>query len=185
MSEFKVATRYAKSLIDLAEEQHLLEEINADMVLFVKTLKANSLLNAVLRNPIISPLKKIDILNAIFTGKVQPDTLGFFKIMVDKMRSGILFETAKEFVEQYDQKKHIVKVLIVSALPLSESNRAEAIEAVKKATGGDVVLEEKVDPALIGGFIITIGDRQFDSSISNALNKLKKTFGQQSIAELV
>lgn len=185
MSEFKVATRYAKSLIDLAEEQHLLEEINTDMALFVKTLKASSLLQAVLRNPIISPLKKIDILNAIFTGKVQPDTLGFFKIMVDKMRSGILFETAKEFVEQYDQKKHIVKAVIVSASALSESNRAEVVEAVKKATGGEVVLEEKVDPDLIGGFIITIGDRQFDSSISNTLNKLKRAFDNQSIADLV
>ncbi len=185
MSEFKVATRYAKSLIDLAEEQHLLEEIKNDMALFVQTLKANSLLIAVLRNPIVSSSKKAAILVAIFSGKVQAATLEFFKIMVNKMRSEILYETAKEFVEQYDQKKHIVKAVIVSAVPLSESNRKEAMETVKNAKGGEVILEEKVDPELIGGFILTVGDRQFDTSISNSLNKIKKEFDQKSAAELV
>ncbi len=184
MSEFKVATRYAKSLIDLAEEQNLLEQIQADMVLFVQTLKANGLLNAVLRNPIVSPSKKTVILVDVFSGKVQPATLSFFKIMVDKMRSEILFETAKEFVEQYNQKKHIVKAVIVSAVPLSESNRLEAMEMVKQATAGEVILEEKVNPELIGGFILTVGDRQFDTSISSTLSKLKKEFDQKSAAEL-
>lgn len=185
MSEFRVATRYAKSLIDLSEEQNLLEEIKNDMALFVKTLKANALLAAVLRNPIISPLKKVNILADVFSGKVQPITLDFFKVMVNKMRSEVLFETAKEFVEQYNFKKHIVKASIVSAVPLSESNRKEAMEIVKKARGGEIVLEEKVDPDLIGGFVLTIGDKQFDTSISNTLSKLKEEFSQKSAAELV
>ena len=185
MSEFKVATRYAKSLIDLAEEQNLLEQIKNDMSLFVQTLRANSLLAAVLRNPIVSPSKKSVILNQVFTGKVQPATIAFFKIMVDKMRSEILFETAKEFVEQYNLKKHIVKAVIVSAVPLSESNRMEAMAEVKAATAGEVLLEEKVDPSLIGGFILTVGDRQFDTSISSTLSKLKKEFEHKSAAELV
>ncbi|MEX8546911.1 MAG: ATP synthase F1 subunit delta [Mucilaginibacter sp.] len=185
MSEFKVATRYAKSLIDLAEEQNLLEQIKNDLSLFVQTLRANSLLAAVLRNPIVSPQKKSAILNQVFTGKVQPATISFFKIMVDKMRSEILFDTAKEFVEQYNLKKHIVKAVIVSAVPLSESNRLEAMAEVKAATAGDVVLEEKVDPGLIGGFVLTVGDRQFDTSISGTLTKLKKEFEHKTAAELV
>lgn len=184
MSEFKIATRYAKSLIDLAEEQNLLEEIKADMSLFVQTLRSNSLLGAVLRNPIVSPSKKTAILVAVFSGKVQAATLGFFKIMVDKMRSEILYDTAKEFVEQYNQKKHIVKAVIVSAIPLSEANRAAALEIVKNATAGEVVLKEKVNPDLIGGFILTVGDRQFDTSVSNTLIKLKKDFDLKSAAEI-
>ena len=185
MSEFQVSTRYAKSLIDLAEEQNLLEQINDDMVLFVKTIKANPLLGAVLRNPIVSPYKKIAILVNVFDRKVQDATLAFFKIMVSKMRSEILYDTAKEFVEQYNLKKHIKKAVIVSAVPLSESNRAEAMAMIKKATAGEVLLEEKVNPDLIGGFILTLGDRQFDTSISSTLSKLKKEFEQKSAAELV
>ena len=185
MSEFKVATRYAKSLIDVAEEQNLLEPIKEDMASFVRTLKANPLLNAVVSNPIVSPSKKVDILDAIFAGKVQPATLDFFKIMVNKMRSEILFETAQEFAEQYNKKKNIVKAVIVSAVPLSESNRKIAMETVEKVTSGKVLLEEKIDPDLIGGFILTVGDRQFDTSISSTLNKLKKEFARKSAAELV
>jgi F-type H+-transporting ATPase subunit delta len=184
MSEFKVATRYAKSLIDLAEEQNLLEAFRTDMVLFVQTLKENSTLTAVLRNPIVSPSKKTAILNAVFSGKMQPATLGFMKIMVDKMRSEILYETGKEFIEQYNQKKHIVKASVVSAVPLSENNRDEVIKLVKGAAGDGVILEEKVDPKLIGGFILTVGDRQFDTSISSTLIKLKKDFDKKSTAEL-
>lgn len=185
MFEFQVSTRYAKSLIDLAEEQNLLEQINDDMVLFVKTIKANPLLGAVLRNPIVSPSKKTAILVNVFTGKVQDATLAFLKIMVNKMRSEILYDTAKEFVEQYNLKKHIRKAIIVSAVPLSESNRSEAMEMIEKATAGEVLLEEKVNPDLIGGFILTLGDRQFDTSISSTLSKLKKEFEQKSAAELV
>ncbi|RYY06991.1 MAG: ATPase, partial [Sphingobacteriaceae bacterium] len=85
MSEYKVATRYAKSLIDLAVEQNHLEEIKADMVLFVETLRLSGTLSAVLRNPIVSPAKKTIILTDLFTGKVQAATLGFFKIMIAKM----------------------------------------------------------------------------------------------------
>lgn len=184
MSEFKVATRYAKSLLDLAEEQNLLEEIKADMSLFVQTIKANSVLNAVLRNPIISPLKKINILTEIFADKIQPATMSFFKIMVNKMRSEVLFETATEFVEQYNQLKHIIKATIVSAVPLSENNRNQVLEIVKNSAGGNVILEEKIDPSLIGGFILTVGDRQFDTSISSTLNKLEKEFKHKTAAEL-
>ncbi|MGI4803176.1 MAG: ATP synthase F1 subunit delta [Janthinobacterium lividum] len=185
MSEYKVATRYAKSLIDLAIEQNQLEEIKADMDLFVQTLRANSTLNAVLRNPIISPSKKNIILADVFTGKVQPATLGFFKIMVAKMRSEILFDTAKEFVEQYNLKKNIVKAVVVSAVPLSESNRADVVAIIRKATDGNTILEEKVDPKLIGGFILTVGDRQFDTSIASTLNKLKKDFEEKQAGQLV
>ena len=185
MSEFQVSTRYAKSLIDLAEEQNLLEQINDDMVLFVKTIKANPLLGAVLRNPIVSPSKKITILVNVFTGKVQDATLAFLKIMVNKMRSEILYDTAKEFVEQYNFKKHIVKAVIVSAVPLSDDNRQEAMEMVNQATAGKVLLEEKINPDLIGGFILTVGDRQFDTSISGTLSKLKKEFEHKTAAELV
>ncbi|WP_419802585.1 ATP synthase F1 subunit delta [Mucilaginibacter sp.] len=185
MSEYKVATRYAKSLIDLATEQNQLEAVKTDMVLFVETVRLSGTLNAVLRNPIVSPSKKASILTALFGDKVQPATLGFFKIMIAKMRSEILFDTAKEFIEQYNLKQHIVKASVVSAVPLSESNRAEVVAIIKKATDGNAILEEKIDPKLIGGFILTVGDRQFDTSIANTLNKLKKDFGQKTAAELV
>jgi len=182
MSEIKVASRYAKSLIDLALEQKALEEIKGDMDLFVNTLKANSELQAVVKNPIIPLGKKNAVLKAIFGNKINKVTAGFLKIVVDKGRGEIIYGVAKEFIAQYNQYKNIVTAKVVSAAPLSEEARNEIINKVKAVTGGEVVLNTQVDADLIGGFILTVGDKQLDSSISSSLNRVKKEFTQKVIA---
>lgn len=181
MSEITVASRYAKSLIDLALEQNALEAIKQDMDLFVKTVKENSQLHAVLRNPIISHDRKLKILEAIFTGKVNTVTDSFFKIMVSKSRGDILFPTAEEFVSQYNIKKNIVNAKVVSAAPLSAANKQQIIDEVKGLTGGEVVLHEAVNAELIGGFVLTVGDRQIDTSVATSLQKMEKEFAQKVI----
>ena len=181
MSELTVAYRYAKSLIDLAEEQNSLETIKQDMVFFVQTLKAHTELQAVLRNPIITHDKKTNILDSIFADKVNKVTTAFLNIMVRKSRAGILYHTAKEFLNLYNLKKNIVTAKVTSAAPLSAANRQQIIDDIKASTGGEVILNETVDAALIGGFLLTIGDRQIDTSVANNLQKLKKEFAQKVI----
>lgn len=176
MSELTVASRYAKSLIDLSEEQNLLETINEDMAFFLKTLKANSQLNAVLSNPIVSHQKKLAILTDIFAGKVNPLAIAFFKIVINKGRGEVLYTTAQEFISMYNLKKHITKATVVSATPLSAANKDALLAEVKAAIGGDIILDAKTNPDLIGGFVLTVGDRQIDTSIASSLKKLKKDF---------
>jgi len=178
MSEITVAIRYAKAIIDLAVEQNSLEEINNDMEFFVRTIKANPQLNAVLANPIIYHDKKIKILEQIFGGKVNKLTIDFFKIMVNKSRAEILYVAAQEFLNQYDDKKNIIKATVVSAAPLSEENKNTIIAELKETTGGTIKLTAKVDADLIGGFVLTVGDKQIDTSVANNLAKLKKEFAQ-------
>lgn len=178
MSELTVAARYAKSIIDLSQEQQALEDVKNDMAFFLRTLKANAQLVAVLSNPIISHQKKLAILTALFEGKMNNVTLAFFKLMINKGRGDVLYTTAHEFVNQYDVLKHITQATVVSATTLSEANKAKILAEVKAAVGGEVVLEAKVDPELIGGFVLTVGDRQVDTSIANNLKKLKKNFAQ-------
>jgi len=96
MSELTVASRYAKSLIDLAGEQKLVEEIKNDMDLFHHTLRVNPELKAVLANPIVSHPKKIRILDDVFEKKVNSVTIAFFKLMINKSRGEVLYATAKE-----------------------------------------------------------------------------------------
>ncbi|MFC5282261.1 ATP synthase F1 subunit delta [Pedobacter alpinus] len=182
MSEIKVASRYAKSLIDLALENKALEEIKGDMTLFVNTLKANSELQAVVKNPIIPLGKKNAILKAVFGDKINKVTAAFLKIVVDKGRAEIIYGTAKEFLNQYNQFKNIVTAKVVSAADLTEAAKTEIINKVKAVTGGQVNLKTSIDTSLIGGFILTVGDKQFDASISSSLAKLKKDFAQKVIA---
>ncbi|MEJ6980754.1 ATP synthase F1 subunit delta [Pedobacter sp. P351] len=179
MSEIQVASRYAKSLIDLAEEQNSLEAIKADIESFIKVMHQNSQLQAVLRNPIVGIDKKIKILNQLFGSSFHKVIMTFFKIVVTKGRSGILYGTAKEFVNEYNRRKGILHALVTSAAPLTEEQKSKITSIVVEATNAQVVLESRVDPDLIGGFILKVGDRQVDASISSSLSKLKKEFSQK------
>lgn len=180
MSEIQVASRYAKSLIDLAEEQNALEPIKGDIETFVSVLKKNSQLAAVLRNPIINQDKKLAILNNLFGKTFNKVVLAFFRIMVSKGRSEVLFSTGREFLNEYNKREGIIRATVTSAVPLSEPIRKEIEKVVVDATKCRVVLEPKVDRDLIGGFILKVGDRQFDASIASKLSKLKKEFSQRT-----
>lgn len=176
MSEITVASRYAKSFIDLAEEQKSIDKIYNDMVFFLQTLKQNSELKTVLGNPIISHTKKLNILTAVFESRVNKLSIAFYKLMINKGRGDVLYTTAQEYINQYDIKRHITKVSVVSATPLSAVNQKTLVADIKAAVGGEIDLETKTDASLIGGFVLTIGDRQLDTSIANSLKKLKKDF---------
>src|ERR1700750_3284277 len=152
MSELTVATRYAKSLIDLAVENKSLEETKNDMVFFSQTVRNNSQLQAGLANPIISHGKQIKIPEAIFGGKVTKVTDSFFRIMINKSRSGILYPASKEFINQYNIIKHIVRAYVPSATPLSAENKKSIIAELEASVKGTIELHTKVDPKLIGGF---------------------------------
>ena len=175
----KAGARYAKSLIDLSTEQNALEEIKNDMVFFESVVDDNSELEAILKNPIVPLDKKAGILNDVFGSKVHQITNSFLKLVVNKGRSSILFDTAKQFIAQYNEIKGIVTAEVTSAIALTDASRAEIVALVKKELGANqVIVKEKVDEKLIGGFILKVGDKQFDASISSGLSKLKKEFAQ-------
>lgn len=176
MSELTVAARYAKSLIDLAQEQNLVEAIKDDMGLFIHTLKANPQLKAVLANPIVSHAKKIKILDEVFTNKVTKLSILFFELMVNKSRGEVLYVTAQEYINLYDVKNHIVHANVVTAIALSEANKKQMVADIQAATGGTIKLDTKVNPDLIAGFVLTVGDKQVDTSIASDLKRLTKEF---------
>jgi F-type H+-transporting ATPase subunit delta len=182
MSELTVAARYAKALIDLAQEQKSVEAMRKDMELFHHTLRVNPQLKAVLSNPMVSHLKKIHVLDEIFAKNVSKTSIAFFRLMVNKGRGEVLYATSQEFIDMYDVKNHIIHASVVSATVLSAANKQKMIADIQAATGGTVKLDTHVDPSLIGGFVLTVGDRQVDTSIANDLWKLKKEFAQRVLS---
>jgi len=178
MSVFKVASRYAKSLIDLASEQGSLETVKADMDSFIAVLKSSTDLQAVFAKPIVPLDKKKNILDALFKDKINPNILAFFKIMINKGRGEIVYATSQEFIREYNEVKGIVKA--TSAAPLSEANLAAMKDVLAKETNAQVILINKVDHSLIGGFVVNIGDRQIDASIAGKLNKLERYLNQNN-----
>ncbi|PSR54775.1 ATP synthase F1 subunit delta [Adhaeribacter arboris] len=181
MSDYRIASRYAKSLIELAQEKGVLEDIYQDMLLFSKTVASSRDLGLMLRNPIVKHDKKLAVLKAIFKGKVSDLTLSFFTIITEKNREAVLSSMATEFLAQYNLLKKVQKAQITTATPLTPVLQEEFKRIVINRTGmNSVVLDEIVDPAIIGGYILRIGDIQMDDSIRASLLRLKNQLKDNS-----
>ena len=174
MADQRVAARYAKSLLDLGKEMGTLETVKQDMDLLGKTVAENRDLRLLLRNPIVKHDKKLAILTAIFQGKVSDLTMRFFTILTQKNRESALEGMGTEFQAQYNVMQGIQMAEVTSATPLTPASRAELEQLVTKQTGlTQVKLTEKVDPELIGGFVLRVGDQQIDDSVRTSLRKLR------------
>ena len=184
MSISRISTRYAKSLIDLAIERNELEAVKKDISNFTEALKSRDLY-LFLKSPIIPSQKKNSIFRTVFDGKVGKTTMAFFDIIIKKGRETYLPEIATDFLQQYRDYNKISVVKITSATPLSASSR-EAIKTkllTSSITLDKLEITEVIDPALIGGFVVEIGDRLYDASISHQLDQLKKQFSDNQIVK--
>lgn len=177
MSTYRIASRYAKSLIDLAIEQGKLDRVLEDITMFANATK-NRDLDLLLKSPIVKPDKKEKVLDAIFKDKIDPLTHSFIHIILRKGREAELSEIAQEFINQYRVIQGISIVNIVSAEPLTN----ETLESIRKKlvdsnlTHGNIQFTTSVDKNLIGGFVISFEDKLYDASVKHQLDELRKQF---------
>jgi F-type H+-transporting ATPase subunit delta len=173
----RLATRYAKSLMGLSIEQGQLEDVYADMQWLQAVSKSNRDFVNLLRSPIIKADTKKKIVAAITEGKISALTTAFNNLLVTKGRESNLPEIAAAFISSYKEHKNIKTIQLTTAMPISDSSKTAIVNRVKK-TGGfqHVELEEKVDPELIGGFVLQIGDQLVDASVAYDLKSVAKQF---------
>lgn len=176
--ETKVAKRYAKSLISLSNEQGVIDAVNNDMKLFTTVCSENHDLALLLSNPIIHGDKKLSILKQIFEKQMNKVTMTFFQIVVRKGREKYLLQIAKDFIDQYKTLKKILTAEIISAVGLDDKLRKQVYSLLRNDTNSEVELVEKVDKKLIGGFVLRIGDLQYDASVASSIRKLTQSFAE-------
>ena len=173
MSVFKVASRYAKSLLDLCKDKSLVEEVNNDMGLIDSACEQNRELVLVLRSPIIKQDKKFKIVEAIFGNKVNKFTRLFLKLTISKGRADVLHEITREFHKQYLEFKGIQKAKVITTFKLDDTLRNEFNKIVKALTNKNPDLSQEVSKDIIGGYILNIDDRRIDSSLKSMLKKIE------------
>lgn len=174
MSNHRVASRYAKSLLELAIEKGQLEEVYADFKSLEAMGRGSRELSLVLANPVLSSDKKLKVLKALFAKGSSQLTSTFFEIVSRKNRENVLMDIAKEFVVQYNLHKSIQVADLTTTVAIDEKQRKQFVELVKEITGKkEVELVEKINPALIGGFVLKVNDRQLDESLSSKLKALR------------
>lgn len=178
MSVQRIASRYAKSLIELAQDQGTLEQTLEDVKSFREATK-NRDFYLLIKSPVVSVSKKLSILDALFKGKYSELTMAFLRILVNKGREAYLPEIADEFIAQYKKLKHISTVKVRTATPLSEATLKMIHDKLKasNATDQEVELITEVDESLIGGLVLEFADRIYDASISHKLEKMHRQFG--------
>ena len=173
----RIASRYAKSLIDISREQNSLEEVNKDMLLLQRIIKSNPDFVALLRSPVITADKKIKIVEAVTAGQVSALTTAFNKLLITKGRESTLPEVITSFVEQYKKIRNIHTVKLTTAAPISEALRAAIIAQVKAtSTIQNIDLQTTIDSKLIGGFVLQAGDKLVDASIAYDLKEISRQF---------
>lgn len=179
MADTRAASRYVKSLLDLAVEKKALEAVHRDMLLFAEVAAQSRPLRLLLQNPVIKHDQKLTVLKKIFGGKVHSLTMSFFEIITRKNREPILVSVAREFHNAYNEHKGIGKATVTTATALDAKTRAELEKLVKNYSDKKTIeLVEEVDPDLIGGFVLKVGDRQVDASIRSKLKNLRVQFSE-------
>jgi len=178
MSESRIHSRYAKALFDLAVEKQLHDLVFDDMKFILKVCFQNRDFNALLSSPIVETKKKKIIVDEIFAKHIQPLTISFFYQLIKNRRESLIRGISISYIKRYKESKGILTANIQTASELSDEYLYQLIEILEKQTGKKIEIVQEVKPELIGGFIVTIDDKQLDKSIFSKLQRLRKEFNE-------
>lgn len=177
MNNPRLATRYAKSLLDLAIEQDQLDTVYNDMKWLHSISKSNRDFVVLLNSPIIKPLIKAKIIRAITDGRVCKLTTAFIELLVKKAREINLPEIVMAYIDQFNKLRNIHKVKITTADPISNEMLQTIMANVNAASTGETFeIETLTNKELIGGFLLETDGTLVDASILRDLKDVQKQF---------
>ena len=175
MAGTRAAIRYAKAVLSLATEQKNAEVVNNDMKLIAKTIADSLELNQVLNNSVVKTDVKKAALLQIFPNLTDVSK-GLFNLLETNKRIDILADVASNYSVLFDKLNGKEKATVTTAVPMTSDLELKVLAKVKELTNKAVELENIVDESILGGFILRVGDKQYNASIANKLNKLKREF---------
>ncbi|OGU32922.1 MAG: ATP synthase F1 subunit delta [Ignavibacteria bacterium GWA2_55_11] len=174
MSQERVARRYAEALLGSAADAKREEQVAADMDLLRNTIHGSRDLLLLLKSPVLRMEQKLSALRSIFEAKVQPVTMDFLRIVVEKRRESAIPEMVEEFLRLRDERLGIITVEVVAAADLSGDQNRKLQEHFESVTRKKVRITFSIDKAVKGGFRARVGDTVFDGTISRQLELLRK-----------
>jgi F-type H+-transporting ATPase subunit delta len=180
MSGSRAAVRYAKAILSFSLEQNKEVEVNNDMLLVANTINENTDLQLLLNSPILKSDLKKAALKEVFSTKISSLSFGLIDLLIENKRLPILKDVAKKYNLLFDELKGIEVAKVTSAIPLTAALQKQVLSKVKEITGKDATIENVINPDIIGGFILRIGDVQYDASVANKLQVLKRQFETES-----
>lgn len=180
MTGSRAATRYAKAILGYAQEQGVLEAVHGDMLNVSEVVNGNQDLRSLIESPVIKANLKKSVLKEVFSD-FSDATDRLIALLLENKRIEILGLVADKFIVLYDELKGKEKAVVTTAVALTDELEAKVLAKVKEITAKDVTLENVVDENIIGGFILRVGDKQYDASIANKLNNLRRDFLNKAV----
>ncbi len=175
MAHSRVASRYAAALLGTARQSDMLDAVRKDIDLLKLSVAVSRELVSFLKSPIISADRKIAAFKGMFDGRISVLTMNFLLLLTEKGREAELPRILLSFDEQYNEFRGIVEAHISSAIELDEPQKQAILDKIRRFTGKAVVPDYRLDPSLIGGFQVRIGDSIMDGSVKYQIENLKKT----------
>ena len=168
-----IAERYAKALLEMALEKKVLEEVNMDMIRLAGLIRESRPLKLFLRAPNINPGKKHAVMDEILRG-FNPVTIAFINLLISKRRESTIPEIVNQFIEQYNKYKNIIILRVKAAVPLNIELQKQLTSLMAGYTKANISIIEEVDESVIGGFVLSWDDKQYDASIQKQIERMKK-----------
>lgn len=171
----RAAIRYAKAILEIAVTSGKAGQVNDDMKSIVAAVQSSAELKEFLVSPIIASELKMNALAEVFAS-VQGETKSLFRLLQENKRFEILGAIAEQFNALYDDLQGVEVAKVTTAIPITAALEAKVLEKIALISDKKITIENIVDPAIIGGFILRIGDKQYNASVANRLQELKREF---------
>ena len=173
MSGIRAAIRYAKAILEIADSKGAASEVSADMTLIATTITGNSELTHFIQNPLIKTDTKKNVVLEVFAS-VNPVTQSLFHLLLENKRFEILAAIAVEYNNLFDVMNGVEVAKVTTAFPMDAALEAKVLAKIATFSDKKVTIENTVDASIIGGFILRIGDKQYNASVANRLHVLKR-----------
>jgi len=176
MAGTRAAIRYAKAVLDLAQTQNTAAAVNEDMMQVAKSVLDNKDLSNMLQSAVVKASDKKEALLKVFPS-ANPMFSGLLDVLVKNKRVNILGDVASKYVELFEKSQNVEVANVTTAVPLTDDLKNKVLAKVKELTSAEKIeIKNTVDESILGGFILRVGDVQYNASISNQLNSLKREF---------
>ena len=182
MKDIRVARRYAAALFGIAVRDDILDAVAQDLTLISRFVAEIPYLRAVLLQPLVSDERKNKVLGDAFGDRVTATSLNFLKLLVRKRREDLIDECVREFRALLAERSNSADAIAYSAVPLSPAQAERLTQSLQAMTGKTVHLTAELDPTMLGGVIVRLGDTIIDGSVRGRLQRLEQQLlGAQSL----
>jgi F-type H+-transporting ATPase subunit delta len=169
----EIASVYARSLFEVAKEQDKLDKVRDELGEFADALNESRELQVFLFSPYFSTREKSDGLDKAISG-ADETTVNFLKLLIEKHRTPLLFRVRAELDELWEEENRLLPVTVTSAIELPKSTVKQIGDRIAEQTDRKVELSSKVDPDILGGIVVQVGNSVLDASVRNRLDQLRR-----------